>query len=173
DEPTNHLDLDMRDALALALQDYEGAVVIVSHDRTLLEKTVDELWLIADGGLQTFDGDLADYAFTRSSNNLTSNRKKGAENDRRQQRQVRASQRENLKAKQKEVRKLESDMQQQSASLSAIEVQLADKETYTSLPAEELDELLRQAGKLRAKLERTEARWLTLAEELEQSKSEV
>ena len=61
DEPTNHLDLDMRNALSLALQDYEGAVVLVSHDRFLVRSTVDQLMLVAEGKLQPFDGDLVDY----------------------------------------------------------------------------------------------------------------
>lgn len=62
DEPTNHLDLDMREALAMALQAFEGAVILVSHDRHLLASTVDEFWLVADGKVQPFDGDLDDYA---------------------------------------------------------------------------------------------------------------
>ena len=62
DEPTNHLDLEMREALTLALQETEAAMVLVSHDRHLLRTTVDELWLVADGQAQPFDGDLDDYA---------------------------------------------------------------------------------------------------------------
>src|SRR5690606_14905408 len=61
DEPTNHLDLDMRDALTFALDAYSGAVVLVSHDRSLVRAVADELWLVADGRVQVFDGDLDDY----------------------------------------------------------------------------------------------------------------
>ena len=61
DEPTNHLDLDMRDALTLALEEYTGAVVLVSHDRSLIRAVADELWLVADGKAKLFDGDLEDY----------------------------------------------------------------------------------------------------------------
>ena len=61
DEPTNHLDLDMRDALTLALEEYTGAVVLVSHDRSLIRAVADELWLVADGEAKLFDGDLEDY----------------------------------------------------------------------------------------------------------------
>ena len=61
DEPTNHLDLDMRHALDLALQGFEGGLVVVSHDRHLIKSVADTLWLVADGRLQVFDGDLDDY----------------------------------------------------------------------------------------------------------------
>ena len=61
DEPTNHLDLDMRDALTIALEEYTGAVVLVSHDRSLIRAVADELWLVADGAAKLFDGDLEDY----------------------------------------------------------------------------------------------------------------
>jgi len=61
DEPTNHLDLDMRDALTIALEEYTGAVIIVSHDRSLIRAVADELWLVADGEAKLFDGDLEDY----------------------------------------------------------------------------------------------------------------
>ena len=61
DEPTNHLDLEMRHALSVALQDYQGAIVVVSHDRHLLRSVTDQLWLVAGGQLQPFDGDLDDY----------------------------------------------------------------------------------------------------------------
>src|SRR5205085_7077338 len=62
DEPTNHLDIDMREALTEALQDYDGALVVVAHDRHLLRATADELWIAAEGQLAPFDGDLDDYA---------------------------------------------------------------------------------------------------------------
>jgi ATP-binding cassette, subfamily F, member 3 len=61
DEPTNHLDIDMRQALTVALQSFEGGLVVVSHDRHLIKSVADTLWLVADGKLQTFDGDLDDY----------------------------------------------------------------------------------------------------------------
>ena len=61
DEPTNHLDIEMREALTEALQDYEGALIVVAHDRHLLRATADEFWLVAEGTLTRFDGDLDDY----------------------------------------------------------------------------------------------------------------
>jgi len=67
DEPTNHLDLDMRDALTLALEEYAGAVVLVSHDRSLIRAVADELWLVADGAAKLFDGDLEDYKMDRNT----------------------------------------------------------------------------------------------------------
>ena len=62
DEPTNHLDIDSRRALLDALTDYEGAVILITHDRSLMELVADRLWLAADGGVKSFDGDMADYA---------------------------------------------------------------------------------------------------------------
>ena len=61
DEPTNHLDIDSREALVQALADYSGAVILISHDRHLIEASVDRLWLVADGTVQPFDGDIDDY----------------------------------------------------------------------------------------------------------------
>ena len=168
DEPTNHLDLDMRDALAMALQDYEGAVVIVSHDRVLLEKTVDEFWLIDQGQVTVYDGDMTDYQNLNLSQPKKAEERKPS-HDKKAQRQARAANRQALNQQRKALGKLESEMTELTAALQAIEVQLADKETYDTLPAEELDKLLRHAGKLRSQLEATETEWLAAAEALEAS----
>ena len=164
DEPTNHLDLDMRDALAMALQDFAGAVIIVSHDRALLEKTVDELWLVRTGTVQRFDGDLDDYAGLTDEQ---ADRAAQPAHERRLQRQQRAQQRQAEKALRDEVKKQERLLEKQTAELAPLEAQLADTETYQSMPPEELDELLRRAGHLRRKLEETEERWLAASEALE------
>ena len=98
DEPTNHLDLDMRDALALALQTYAGAVLIVSHDRDLLEKIVDELWVVEEGGLHSYSGDLNQYTASRLSNTTSGPRTKTAPatdaRSKKEQRRERAASRE-------------------------------------------------------------------------------
>ncbi len=168
DEPTNHLDLDMRDALAMALQDYAGAVIIVSHDRSLLEKCVDDFWLLRTGAMHSFDGDLADYtaAVARTGDNVA---KPSSETSRRTQRQQRAQQRQSLKALRDEVRKLERQLDKEQAALATIETRLADKATYDSLPAEELDALLKDAGRRRTRLEATEEAWLEASDRLEQA----
>jgi ATP-binding cassette, subfamily F, member 3 len=166
DEPTNHLDLDMRDALALALQDYAGAVVIVSHDRMMLDKTVDDFWVIDNHTLEVFRGDLQDYTTARK-NEVTSG--KGANTDSRKgARQDRAKQRASLKQLRDEVRNLEKQMQREQASLTELETKLADPQVYESLPASELDDMLAKAGKIRVSLGKTEERWLESSTRLDQ-----
>jgi len=172
DEPTNHLDLDMRDALALALAEYNGAVVIVSHDRTLLEKTIDEFWVLDQGRLSTYRGDLADY--TAASQSTITTPQARAEDatsaqpaNRKEARQARAAKRQSVQAYRNQVKQLERDMQAQGEQLSEIETKLADSDTYQALATEELDAMLANAGKLRVKLEHTEEAWLRASEALD------
>ncbi len=166
DEPTNHLDLDMRDALAMALQGYEGAVVIVSHDRSLLEKTVDDFWLLRAGALTSFQGDLDDYAdlerIVPGSSKKTSHSKKG-------DRQARAKKRAAEQALRKKVTHLERSMEKSGAKLADIEHRLADKATYESLDKDALDKLLKESGQLRKHLEQTEEEWLSATQTLEEA----
>ncbi|NKC00570.1 MAG: ATP-binding cassette domain-containing protein [Pseudomonadales bacterium] len=168
DEPTNHLDLDMRDALAMALQGYEGAVVIVSHDRALLEKTVDDFWLLRAGELTSFQGDLDDYAnlerITSGTSKKTSHSKKG-------DRQARAKKRAEEQALRKQITSLERKMERSGAQLADIETRLADKASYESLSKDELDKLLKETGQLRKQLGQTEEEWLTATQAMEDAKS--
>lgn len=165
DEPTNHLDLDMRDALAMALQDYEGAVVIVSHDRTLLEKTVDDFWLLRDGALTVFNGDLDDYADLERT--AAKSETKKAPSSKKAERQARAQERADKHSLRKRVRELEKDMERIASELKDIETTLADKETYDTMPKDELDALLKNSGRLRQRLEASEEEWLELQDSLE------
>ncbi len=173
DEPTNHLDLDMRDALALALQDYEGAVVIVSHDRDLLEKTVDEFWFVQNGGVGRFQGDLEDYAALQTqpkSKPHTGGREAqdiSVSGSKKAQRQERAHARAQLKGLRDQARKLEKTIERDNVSLSEIESRLADKETYDTLAPDELDDLLKKSARLRKAVEENEEAWLEVLEQLE------
>ena len=171
DEPTNHLDLDMRDALALALQDYAGAVVIVSHDRVLLDECVDEFWVIADGTMTAYQGDLADYTTSHGRNALpASDETIGAEAEsKKQQRKLRADQRASVKHLRDRVSELERELDAAATRLAEVEGVLADTDTYQSLPAEELDELLAKAGRYRSRLEMVEEQWLEATTDLEQA----
>ena len=174
DEPTNHLDLDMRDALALALQSYTGAVLIVAHDRDLLEKLVDEFWLVDDGGLTDYTADLNEYTgIKQARHSLTENDSLTADDSKRSQRQERARIRESLNGLRKELKEVEKSLERESAELSGIEDRLANKETYESMPADELQELLTNAAKGRQKKEVLEDRWLNLSAELERTESET
>ena len=168
DEPTNHLDLDMRDALALALQAYDGAVIIVAHDRNLLDKIVDEFWLIEHGALSTYRGDLDDYTASRQEDAaITAPVSKATVNSRKKQRQQRAANRQSLHNLRSQVKKLEQQIERGSAQLKALESKLADQDTYQLMPADELSELLSRAAAERKNLELLEERWLSVSAELE------
>lgn len=185
DEPTNHLDLDMREALALALQEFAGALVIVAHDRSLLSRTVDEFWLVENHTVHRLQGSLEHYAqdHNRATTNLAQSgthpqsdpapkpaRADSTDNgSRRNQRQAAAAQRAREKPLRDTIRKLERRIDQLGSQLKSVETRLADPDVYSSLPPEELDALIRQAGALRKKRDNAEQDWLTTCEELEQT----
>lgn len=169
DEPTNHLDLDMRDALALALQAYAGAVLIVAHDRDLLEKIVDDLWVIQDGVLQTFSGDLAEYTagqIAAASGEQTQASVDSAPS-KKDLRRERAASRESLAHLGKKVKQLEQELERESTALADIERTLADEKTYSEMAPDDLNALLAKAGKTRQQVEAIEEQWLAAVEELE------
>jgi ATP-binding cassette, subfamily F, member 3 len=170
DEPTNHLDLDMREALADALADFDGALVLVSHDRHLLGMVCDSFWRVADGKVESFDGDLDDYArWLRARGNAP---KKTVEAEARpvesaaDRRRAAAAQRENEKATRQRVKKIETRMAAIDADLTALEQKLADPETYNGSTAE-LMKLGQRQAELRKEKETLEAEWLELYELLE------
>ena len=174
DEPTNHLDLEMRHALTLALQDYEGALVVVSHDRHLLRTTTDRLVLVADGRAAPFDGDLDDYRDWLAQQRATPNETSGGEKpagDRKQQKRDAAEQRNRLSALRRpletKIKNLERDMDQLTAEKSQLDALLASPEMYAEGSKDKLkDSLLRQAQVV-GELGRAEESWLALHGELE------
>ncbi len=163
DEPTNHLDLEMREALVMALQDYTGALILVSHDRSLLHRTVDELWLVDSGKLHQFAGGLDDYTALRRPTPA-----KSVTHGKRAERRAAAEKRQQMQPLRKTIRKLEEKLEGLGAELQSLETRLADPEIYRSLGAQELAELLTKAGKLRQKKDNAEQAWLTASAELEQ-----
>ena len=169
DEPTNHLDLDMRDALAVALSEYEGAVVLVAHDRTLLEKTVDEFWLLENGALAVYNGDLRDYTAAKTSKAAKNETPRGSQPrvSQKEQRRQRAQERQSVSAIRFEVNKLEERIERYTEELKMVEARLADPDSYQSLPADELGELLASAAMKRRKLEKLEEDWVRASERLE------
>ena len=182
DEPTNHLDLDMRDALIMALADYSGAVIIVSHDRSLLEKTVDELWVIAQGQVKGYQGDLFDYTVNvnkvltteqESDNKDKSTAPPESTASKKTQRQDRALRRQALQTYKKAAAKLEKQHSTLETELKEMETTLADPEIYQTMPAEELDALLARAGRRRDKLEQIEQEWLEAVEQLEVAQNQL
>ena len=166
DEPTNHLDLDMRDALAMALQEFNGALIIVAHDRSLLTRTVDEYWLVENGTVDRLTSDLSGY--TRTHNPAAQPPvDEPARRDRKAERRAAAALREKEKPLRDELSGLEKDIEKAGAALQTTEARLADPDTYNGLPPDELDGLLKEAGRLRQKKERLETAWLEKSEVLE------
>ena len=172
DEPTNHLDLEMRHALTLALQEYDGGVVLVSHDRALLRTTCDRFMLVADGKAEVFDGDLEDYRAWLVAQQL---RDKAAEvkpdalakNDRVQskvERQARLSERRPLV---KETVKLEADMATWQQEKAQMDERLADPALYAASDRTKLQGLLKRQAEITLSIEQAEERWLQVHEMLE------
>jgi ATP-binding cassette subfamily F protein 3 len=174
DEPTNHLDLDMREALADALADFDGALVLVSHDRHLLGLVCDSFWRVADGVAEGFDGDLDDYArWLRSRGNASKKDKKGkkpapvaapAETPK-PARADSAAQRETDKVSRQRVKKIETRVSSIDGELGALEQKLADPAVYQGSTAE-LMTLSQRQGELRREKETLEVEWLELYEQL-------
>ncbi|MDS4030309.1 MAG: ATP-binding cassette domain-containing protein, partial [Candidatus Contendobacter sp.] len=179
DEPTNHLDLDMRHALTLALQDYQGALIVVSHDRHLLRTVTDEFLLVAEGRAQPFDGDLDDYRDwlnerQRVAQRDAAPRETGNGNsavERRDQKRQEAERRQQLAIKRKpleqRIRKLEQRMETLHGEKTAIENTLAEPHSYDDANKDRLKEILLRQGQISGELEQLEAEWLDLHEELE------
>ncbi|MBI5918258.1 MAG: ATP-binding cassette domain-containing protein [Nitrosomonadales bacterium] len=163
DEPTNHLDLDMRDALTLALEEYTGAVVLVSHDRSLIRAIADDLWLVADGSAHLFDGDLDDYKRWIESRRPRETTQVQPEKPR-----TPAVPKPNRKALQSKQSKLNAALESAQAELAAVDQKLADPATYTDLSREEIAQLNARHASLRQKVEELEESWLELEMALEE-----
>ncbi len=174
DEPTNHLDLEMRHALTLALQDYEGGVILVSHDRALLRASCDQFILVADGKAEVFDGDLDDYsswlAVQRNQAKVdakANNTNTPLKNERAQtkaERQARILERRPLV---KESEKLEADLEAWQRSKALCDESLNAPELYVAPDKTTLQQLLKQKAELVEKIEQAEERWLEVHELLE------
>ncbi|MRD73396.1 ATP-binding cassette domain-containing protein [Rhodocyclus tenuis] len=175
DEPTNHLDLEMREALNLALQEYEGGVVLVSHDRHLLRSTADRLMLVAEGAVSDFDGDLDDYADWLARQRQTAVAPTAAlaagKAERRQSREAAAAERAALLARrrplQKEIDKLERSIAGWQSEAAILASELADPATWAAGGSPELAARQRRHAELSALIEAAEERWLECSGELE------
>ena len=174
DEPTNHLDLEMRHALTVALQGFDGAVVLVSHDRHLMANTVDEFYMVHRGRFSEFDGDLEDYTRHLQSQDQhaqasgpVSESSDSSAPDRKELRRQAAAQREQLAPLRSELKSLEKKMAKISAELTRLEAQLADNALYEEAQRDQLTELLRKQGQSKSELEQVEERWLEVSTELE------
>jgi ATP-binding cassette subfamily F protein 3 len=172
DEPTNHLDLDMREALALALQEFEGAMVLVSHDRHLLRTATDSLMLVADGRLAAFDGDLEDYRAWLDARRAGDKPRSTAGSLRREQRRAEAEARQALARSRRPLEKrlaaVEADIARFEREKSQLEAKLASASFYQSGDQDEVAAALREQAKVASALEKAEAEWLDLQARLEE-----
>ena len=178
DEPTNHLDLDMVHALTVALQEYQGAMIVVSHDRHLLTNTVDEFYSIHQGRFTEFKGDLHDYekwlsqgagADTPANTNEATSGK--VKMDKKEQRQLAAAKRGELAPLRKREKRLEKQLDKLQAQLHNIEQSLADKSLYSEAQKGTLSDILQKQGQLKSQLEQNEELWLSTQEDIHQLQS--
>ena len=178
DEPTNHLDLEMRLALTMALQEFSGAVGVVSHDRHLLKSTTDEFLLVADGRVQPFDGDLEDYARWLNDYRVRQAPVSNGEGnldktDKRAQRQAAAALRQQLAPLKREADKLEKELGQLHVSLAAVEARLGDSGIYDAASKNQLRDALAEQARLKSRETDLEERWLEALETLEALQAEL
>jgi len=179
DEPTNHLDLEMRYALTTALQEFEGAMVIVSHDRHLLRTVADTLLLVAEGAVEPFDGDLDEYRqWLRQQNKnetrtatITGPDQSKTVSNKKQQRQDAAEQRKKTQTQRNKLKQLEKQLDTLTRDNETIETQLADNTLYEASNKDKLKTLLEQQSKVKSELESVEEQWLEASEMLDAAQS--
>jgi ATP-binding cassette subfamily F protein 3 len=170
DEPTNHLDLEMRHAMEMALQVFEGALVLVSHDRHMLRNTAEELLLVHDGQVEEYREDLEGYERWILSNYRQAEKRDASVSDtsRKEKRQQSAAQREKLRPVQKQLAKTEAEMASVSQSLQVVRDQLGDSDLYTEARKHSLAELLKREGELKTRAQELDDLWLEQQQALEE-----
>ncbi|WP_163830913.1 ATP-binding cassette domain-containing protein [Spartinivicinus ruber] len=185
DEPTNHLDIDMRFALTRALQNFEGAVVLVSHDRYLLNSSVDDLWLVSDGQVKPYQQDLSEYSkwlieqkkaqlalkttidSQQDDENTSKELNKNASKSRKEQKRVEAEMRAQLRPLKQKVEQLEVDIHKNDQALEALNKVLGDSSLYEEKNKTKLRQLLDEQSQLKKQQQLLEDDWMLAQEELE------
>ncbi|SFP30336.1 ABC transporter ATP-binding protein [Enterovibrio norvegicus] len=178
DEPTNHLDLDMRSALTMALQSFEGAMVIVSHDRYLLRATTDDLYLVHDKQVVPFNGDLHDYHQWLAEQQRAERRQEQAESakpasensqvNRKEQKRLEAEFRRETAPIRKKIDKLDTKLEHLSETIAEAESALSDASIYEATNKGTLTDVLRKQAEAKSSLEEVELEWMELQEQLEE-----
>ena len=171
DEPTNHLDLEMRHALEMALQGFEGALILVSHDRHLLRNTVEELLLVHEGSVQSYEADLASYEqwiLSRYGMADAPPVAAPAESSRREQRQAAAARREQLRPLKQRIAQTERELTAIEEALAGLQALLADPALYSDGSGEEVADLLQRQGQLKTQAAALEESWLEQQQALEE-----
>jgi ATP-binding cassette subfamily F protein 3 len=173
DEPTNHLDMETREALTMALSSFEGALLLVSHDRHLLRAATDELWLVTAGSARPYDGDLDDYAALvlasrrarePASQDPSADSKRDLRKEQARERQRLASARKPLQAR---LQKVEAEMSAAADDLRGLDARLADPTFYHEGDVGEVAAIMKRRGDLSVRLEGLERQWLDLTAQFE------
>ena len=176
DEPTNHLDLDVRESLTLALQSYEGALLLVSHDRHLLESVCDEFYLMDSGILRPFEGDLDDYRrYSQEKNraNLsTQPTKPKFQENKKSARKEAADLRAKLAPYTRQVKNIENQLEKLNDQKHSLDELLADTTLYNDENKEKLQRTLTRQAELKLKIEELEENWMSITEQVETLKQE-
>lgn len=170
DEPTNHLDLDMRHALEVALQSYDGALILVSHDRHLLRNTVDELLLVHAGMVETYADDLEGYErwILSSYRQVDRSEPAAADNSRKEKRQSAAALRARLRPLQKRIDQTEAEMGAVEVEQADVQTRLSDTALYSEGSKQDLADLLKREGELKTRAMQLEETWLEQQQALEE-----
>ena len=172
DEPTNHLDIEMRHALARALQEYEGAMVLVSHDRSLLRSSCDQLFIVDGGAVREFDDDLEGYTRLLAASASEEFQQPRSGPSRREQRRIEAEARADASALrkplEKELRQLEREIDQCSREKARLENLIASPDLYENSKKEQLREYLLERARIGKQLDRAEEYWLELTTRIEE-----
>ncbi len=173
DEPTNHLDLEMRHALTMALQTFEGAMVIVSHDRHLLRLSCSDYYLVDQGAVKPFQGDLDDYhqwlldAAKAAQSNSSKDTSASPSIDKKQQKRIEAELRQKVSPLRKKQIKLETEQQKITARLAELEIELADGSLYEADNKAKMTKVLNERTTLTQSMDESEMSWFELQEEIE------
>lgn len=177
DEPTNHLDLEMRHALTMALQSFEGAMVLVSHDRALLRASCDDFYLVDNGEVHAFEGDLEQYQQWLIDHQRMEKQEVSSESEkpavsRKEQKRLEAEFRKKTQPLRKQLEKLEKETEKLQQQLNEIEQQMSDPSLYDASQKAKLTELISLQTELKTTLEEREEQWLSLEEELDDLQKE-
>ncbi len=176
DEPTNHLDIDSRDALVAALNEYEGAVLIISHDSHLIKSTIDQIWIAQNGTIEIYNDDIDAYkkqllGLATRSNSKANPSNKESPVSRKQERKLAAAKRAELSPLKKEIEQAEKKIARLKVELDKIELKLADPELYTG-DKEKIIILGKEKSKVENQIKQQEELWLKKSEQLEKVKAE-
>ena len=171
DEPTNHLDIEMRHALSASLQEFSGAMIIVSHDRHLLRTITDQFLLVSGGKITPFDGDLGDYADwvkNQAKENDSAPSSDKNVNARKEQKQQQANNRQQQKPLRDALRKAEKQLDKLQEKQQQLEAKLADSDLYHQDKKQQLADIIKEKSSIDEQLAKTEEAWLTAQEALEE-----